>query len=80
MGGGDICSVNIGMQASNIQSKQAHRQLLYYEPYEAKDAIEGCMQEAPTLWTKANAPEAHAQSKDASQACIERGQKANRKR
>ena len=68
------------MQASNIQSKQEHRQPLYYEPYEAKYAIEGCMQEAPALWIKANTPEAHAKSKDASQACVERDQKADRRR
>ena len=77
---GIICLINTGMQASNIQSKQAHRKPLHCESCEAKDAIEGGMQESPTLWIKASMSEANTQSKDVSQACIKRGQKANRRR
>ena len=47
--GGNICPVKTRMHASNIQSKQAHRQPLHGEPYEAKGAIEGGVQEAPAL-------------------------------
>ena len=76
---GLICLINIGMQTSNVQLKQAYRQPLYCEPCEAKDAIKGCMQEASALWIKASMSGDNAQSKDASQACIEEGQKSNRR-
>ena len=44
--GGKVC---IGMQASNIQTKQAYRQSWHCEPSEAKGAIESGIQEAPSL-------------------------------
>ena len=41
--GGNVCLINIGMQAPNIQTKQAYKQSMHCEPCEAREAIEGGM-------------------------------------